>query len=608
MKRTLLGLAVAATIMAPGAASACGGFFCSLQQPVNQVGEHILFAVDGTDVTAHIQIAYAGEAEKFSWVLPLPAVPELAVGSDLLFQRLRAMTDPKLELTWKNEGDCEYTNSCPCQFDDAEASPGGTANGGGGVSVVASGEVGPFEYKVVEGEGPALFAWLNDNGYDQPPEAEDLVGYYANLEFKFVTLKLQKGKDAGDLQPIVLKYSSETFACIPLKLTSIAAADHMPVFTWVLADARAVPLNFFNVLLNPKKFDWLNCATAADTDEWCNWQPYQQQCQDAYLKVVTDAADAAAGHAFVTEFAGPPDIMKDQIYTEGQFDLSKLEGKTTPGAFLQEMMAQQFPRTPLLQQVIRAAIPKPAEADLGEECKEDNQFYNNNQIDECIKYMPEGWTFDPVAMAADLKERLVDPMVAAQALFSTHHYMTRMFTTISPDEMTKDPVFGFNSDLPDVSNVFKATGSATCKAGSKWEAEKVTITFEDGDSYFLEGEFSQCNGWEGGVAAGGDDEFAPGESAADEIQVLSESGDPEAVAPADVPAKEAEIEARTPIPGNSDRAGDPVAPPKTDTKPKTDGGGGGSSCQAGGGSGSPMAAALLLLCLAGLVTRRQRLQ
>jgi hypothetical protein len=41
---------------------------------------------------------------------------------------------------------------------------------------------------------------------------------------------------------------------------------------------------------------------------------------------------------------------------------------------------------------------------------------------------------------------------ALTALLRQYPYMTRVYTRISPEEMTVDPVFTFNSSLPDVSN------------------------------------------------------------------------------------------------------------------------------------------------------------
>ena len=143
MRSALLALGV--LLCAPSAAYACGGFFCS-SIPVDQAGEHILFAVEGTKVTAHVQITYQGEAENFSWVLPLPNTPTVAVGSDVLFQQLRAQTDPRFFVDWQDAGDCQSPMDCPLAMagaggGDPSAPPPSPAGGGG--EVIAEGAVGP---------------------------------------------------------------------------------------------------------------------------------------------------------------------------------------------------------------------------------------------------------------------------------------------------------------------------------------------------------------------------------------------------------------------------------------------------------------------------------
>src|SRR5687768_1333853 len=94
MKNVFLGLGVLAVTMLGDTrtAEACGGFFCQ-NVPVDQSGEHLLFSIedDGT-VVAHVQIQYQGAAESFAWVLPLPAEPEVSVGSDEIFRTLRGLT------------------------------------------------------------------------------------------------------------------------------------------------------------------------------------------------------------------------------------------------------------------------------------------------------------------------------------------------------------------------------------------------------------------------------------------------------------------------------------------------------------------------------------
>ncbi len=65
-------------------------------------------------------------------------------------------------------------------------------------------------------------------------------------------------------------------------------------------------------------------------------------------------------------------------------------------------------------------------------------------------------TFDSVVLTQDLNEKVVIPTRKAGEMFTEHPYLTRMYTTLSPSEMTRDPVFSFNPDLPDVTNVHTA--------------------------------------------------------------------------------------------------------------------------------------------------------
>src|SRR3954463_2133969 len=78
-------------------ADACGGTFCDSgpqSMPVDQKGENILFVMDGANVEAHIQIQYQGDAKRFAWVVPVPTVPDVSVGSQQLFSNLLAGSVP----------------------------------------------------------------------------------------------------------------------------------------------------------------------------------------------------------------------------------------------------------------------------------------------------------------------------------------------------------------------------------------------------------------------------------------------------------------------------------------------------------------------------------
>src|SRR5205823_7476607 len=67
---------------------------------------------------------------------------------------------------------------------------------------------------------------------------------------------------------------------------------------------------------------------------------------------------------------------------------------------------------------------------------------------------------------------------AAASLFQEHRYLTRLYTTLSPEDMNQDPVFSYNPELPDVSNLHQAVETFNCSWVGK--AESAAITTEQG--------------------------------------------------------------------------------------------------------------------------------
>jgi hypothetical protein len=91
----------------------CSGIFCDGTAPVDQTGEHLLFAVEQDasgrrTVVAHIQVQYQGTAADFAWILPLPSAPlEMRTGSNSVFTALRRLTDPTFSVNWLADHGCD---------------------------------------------------------------------------------------------------------------------------------------------------------------------------------------------------------------------------------------------------------------------------------------------------------------------------------------------------------------------------------------------------------------------------------------------------------------------------------------------------------------------
>src|SRR5687768_2853813 len=152
--KSIIAAAVASSIAAvPRAADACGCFAPpTVGEPIVQAGERIVFAHRDGKVIAHIQIQYQGEANDFAWLLPVPSVPDLKLGSEELFVRVERATQPTFTLT-RNPGDgCGSSGiSIGCGSDAVplrgvpEAAPMEPA----GVAVKQA-SAGPYDYAVLD--------------------------------------------------------------------------------------------------------------------------------------------------------------------------------------------------------------------------------------------------------------------------------------------------------------------------------------------------------------------------------------------------------------------------------------------------------------------------
>jgi MYXO-CTERM domain-containing protein len=467
---TMSALASAAPLLLPSSAEACGGTFCDVgptAMPVDQTGENILFHISDNSVEAHIQIQYDPDsgAEAFAWVIPVMAIPEFEVGSQLFFDAVLNASVPSYGLTVQTDfcGDDSFGNGGDegGLSGDGAGGTGGDDNGegGGGPTVVLETTVGAFEIAVLDGgtvEG--VMAWLADNGYQQDPAAEPILAQYLAEEFLFVAMKLGNQAGVDEIHPIVIRYEGDE-PCVPIRLTRIAAAEDMDIRVFFLQHARTVPVNYRHVLVNPLKIDWINNAAN-------------------YKEVITMAVDAqqADGNAFVTEYAGPSSVIPTWTIFQDQWSSAPFVNfADSPIGVIEELENQglmfcdsEWDTTcsynhPLLEGIVNEFIPIPDGLDA-------NVFYDSlasfaDQIDLAA--------WNAAEFAARLDERLFVPAQRAVALVNANPYLTRMYTTISPNEMNADPIFRINEALDDVPNIRWANQTNHCDGSA-------TVTLPDG--------------------------------------------------------------------------------------------------------------------------------
>ena len=462
-------------------ARACGCFTPpNPTVPVVQAGENILFAVADSIVTAHIQIQYQGKASDFGWLLPLPSLPTLTLGTDELFTQL-AITQPSYGVTYVYP-----TDSCP------QSNPGnpdlsynfggadydaGDKNGGGLNPLVIQSSIGPYDFAVLKADDQtAMLGWLGDNHYFVPVGTTDTVAPYVHTGAYFLALKLKSGQSAGAIQPVVVQYASD-LPMIPILLTSVGATPNMGIHVWVLGASRAIPRNYEHTVLNDAAIDWLEGGA--------NYNDV----------VIAATKEALNRHTFVTEFAGASSIMAGVLDPPGRFGTANaMYAISDAGAYLDYLANNGYVFGSALVAILSTYLPEPA-ALAAHGISAANFYFNGDYYLGTYRQLnPDqfsDWTgvYDPKMLTDDIETNVVAPVIAANMLFTSFPYLTRLYTTLSPADMTADPVFSFNPSLPDVSNIHNATLTLTCSESS-YSGYDGQLRTEEGFGYNVPGGFS----------------------------------------------------------------------------------------------------------------------
>lgn len=465
-------LTLALALALPDRAEACGGTFCDTgpqAMPVDQTGENILFVIDGAYVEAHIQIQYDPNtpADKFAWLVPVTALPEFSVGSQLLFDNMLAGSVPLYGFQTTQELCGENPNNPPNDNGD----PGGTGLTGGsdgedsagdpGPTVLYSSTVGAFDIVVLQDDNvDSLMTWLGDNGYQQDPKAAPILEQYLKEGHLFVAFKLTNNAEITEIHPVVLRYTGDE-SCVPIRLTRIAAKEDMDIRAFFLGNARTVPINYRHVLINPLKLDWPNFA-------------------NNYKEVISLAVDAFAadGNAFVTEYAGPSNVVQPFGIHDAAWNAKAFAAAAAVDVVdilsSQNLMycydavdgGCEF-RHPLLRGLLDTYLPVPNGLSDGE-------FYS---CVSCYEAMLDPQAWDPALFAKDLDERIIAPGKHAVDMLAKWPYLTRMYTTISPNEMMEDPIFRQNPNLDDIPALQQATRLVRCDGHATWTLPDGRVVF-----------------------------------------------------------------------------------------------------------------------------------
>lgn len=584
MANIFKGACVAAAVLAPSAAWACGGLFCNNSSPVVQQYEHVIFAVDGDMTHMHVRIQYQGPPQDFGWLLPVPRGVETKLSGEGIFQQFERF-GPEFLLNYEQTVQCvESPETGFPAYDAGVFAADASQPPEPPVEVISREPVGPYDRAILDARTVEdLRNWLNENGYQIPDSVDDRLRPYVDAGAVFVAIKLLAGETSGAIVPLELTFPGNS-PTIPLIPTAVAASPDMGIVVELLGSGRGLPVNYRHVRINEATLDWFNYPIGGN-----------------YFDVVAAASDEAGGQAFTTDFAGPhalqagdfalvfPQIL-DAIRTAT--DVQSL-GTAVCGINLTD---------PDVARVLRGFVQPPS-----------GDMYTYTDCLGTVGNAADA-PVDGAAVAARLETEVNDPRAAIGELLGHEPYLTRLFTTMSPDEMNEDPAFAWNPALPDVSNVHTATLQLyQCREDGAYDRSNVHLVLSTGEVVDVHnGEQPNRILRERGMTVRQGD--AP---AARRIETLPLTGslppEPDMGVP---PARDAGqgtggSGGTGGVPGTGGALGDGSVPGtdalSTDAGPGQTGGGGGGGCGCDlAGPSTPAAPTLLLLAGLGVATGRRR--
>ncbi len=212
LRRTLLVAALTGlSLLVAGPALACGGL-------VNANGSVSL--VRTTTLAAYHQgvehyvtsFEFAGGTGEFGSIIPLPGVPSKVIrGGDWTLQRLVQETQPELRAV-------------------AELA----APAAGDASVILRTQIDALDVVVLEGGGTAVGTWASEHGFFLPPDAPEVLDFYAERSPIFMAVRFDAsraadlGLETGDGTPVHVVIPT-TNPWVPLRILGLGAGAEAPV-------------------------------------------------------------------------------------------------------------------------------------------------------------------------------------------------------------------------------------------------------------------------------------------------------------------------------------------------------------------------------------------
>jgi hypothetical protein len=276
---------LAAALLTPADARACGGCFHPEDQPETTVvtGHRMAFSVSPTQTVLWDQVKYAGDPKDFAWVLPIKPGARIELASNAWFEALDAATTtrvvaPTLNCVFKDVDDGQASSGCGCgpllagtrTFDAVGATDRALDEGSAPpppVTVTHEESVGPYDTVTVHANVQgALTGWLKDHGYAIDATVQPIIDAYTKDNFDFIAMRLKPKAGVKQMKPVRVVSPGAT-PVLPLRMVAAGTGANVTMTLFVIGEGRWEPANFPNATVDAKDLSWDFQTNASDYAE-----------------------------------------------------------------------------------------------------------------------------------------------------------------------------------------------------------------------------------------------------------------------------------------------------------------------------------------------------
>lgn len=235
-------LIVALLVNMSPALAFCGFYVAQADGELYNQASQVIMARDGDRTVLTMANDYQGDVEDFALVVPVPVVlkaEQVQVQDPKLIKRIDNFSAPRL---------VEYFDDNPCRRERpilresaAPQSAGARAQSADSLGVTVEDEFNVGEYSIVilsAKESNGLETWLQQNNYNIPDGASELLQPYIRQNLKFFVAKVNLDKynpeEFTSLRPLQMAYESPRFM-LPIRLGTLNAQGNQDLLVYILS-------------------------------------------------------------------------------------------------------------------------------------------------------------------------------------------------------------------------------------------------------------------------------------------------------------------------------------------------------------------------------------